>query len=535
MDKYKEHFWRNIRSKLEQWERAETITYEDVHRFFHNIAGTAAVIGMQDLGEKARRLLERLESEREQAWTPAALKEHVYELMHWYYDETYRDISPHFLLSNTVVEEAPLMLMIDDDPLFLMFMKEQMEKAGWQVATVAQPEKAVAQFYEVRPDCVVIDVHMNGTDGLTVLKELKGALGQQFVPTVIISGDHREEVRVQSYALGADDFMVKPFSVSEFLIRLHRLLERKKQLEEILLVDELTRLYNRKYLSEAYRQMENERERHGQPYCIALLDLDHFKQINDRYGHLVGDVVLREFALLLRDGTRPNDLAFRFGGEEFLLFLPKTQEQDAAEVIERLRSQFRSHPFSLGDEVFYCTFSCGIVEVNMGGMPIDEWLEQADAALYAAKNGGRDRTAVAGRTSGGQQRKTVKMAVVDDDVIVRTIVVDLLEHIARERKEQYEVQAFADGLSFVESSWHEDRSPCLVILDGVMPKMDGLEVLRRLRSRRDAARYRVIMLTMRQSEEDIARALQLGADDYITKPFKRLELEARVSRLLKRM
>ncbi|WP_250637088.1 response regulator [Geobacillus sp. JS12] len=185
--------------------------------------------------------------------------------------------------------------------------------------------------------------------------------------------------------------------------------------------------------------------------------------------------------------------------------------------------------------MFYCTFSCGIVEVNIGGMLLDEWLEQADAALYAAKNGGRDRTAVGGRISGGQQRRTVKLAVVDDDVIVRTIVVDLLEHIVRERKEQYDVQAFADGVSFVESSWHEDRSPCLVILDGVMPKMDGLEVLRRLRSRPDASRYKIMMLTMRQSEEDIARALQLGADDYITKPFKRLELEARVSRLLKRM
>ncbi|ALA68806.1 diguanylate cyclase [Geobacillus stearothermophilus 10] len=536
MDKYKEHFWRNIRAKLEQWERAETITYEDVYRFFHNIAGTAAVIGMEELGEKARRLMKRLEEEsRNVLWTPEALKEHVYELMHWYYDETYRDIPPHFSLSKAAVEEAPLVLMIDDDPLFLMFMKEHMEKKGWYIVTVAQPEKAVAQFYEVKPDCIVIDVHMNGTDGLIVLKELKAALGPQFVPTVIISADDREEVRLQSYALGADDFIVKPFSLSEFLIRVNRLVERKRQLEALLLVDELTRLYNRKYLPEAYRQFESERERHGDPYCIALLDLDHFKKINDQYGHLVGDEVLREFAALLRNGTRPNDLAFRFGGEEFLLFLPKTPQQDAIEVIERLRDQFRSRSFSGGNKVFHCTFSCGIVEVNAGGAVLDDWLEQADAALYAAKNGGRDRTVVAEKLDGRQQRKTVKMAIVDDDVIVRTIVADLLDHIARDRKEQCEVRAFADGLSFVESSWHEDRSPCLVILDGVMPKMDGLEVLRRLRSRRDASRYRVIMLTMRQSEEDIARALQLGADDYITKPFKRLELEARVSRLLKRM
>ncbi|MFC0296702.1 GGDEF domain-containing response regulator [Geobacillus jurassicus] len=535
MDKYKEHFWRNIRAKLEQWEQEEAITYEDVYRFFHNIVGTAAVIGMEELGKRACRLMKRLEAENGKLWTPAELKEHVYELMHWYYDETYRDVPTHFSFSSADADEAPLILLVDDDALFLMYMKEQIEKVGWQIVTVAQPEKAVTQLYEVKPDCVVIDVHMNGTDGLTVLKELKAALGQQFVPTVVISADDREEVRLQSYASGADDFMVKPFALPEFIIRVHRLLERKKQLEGLLLVDELTRLYNRKYLPEAYRQLESERERLGEPYCIALLDLDHFKQINDQYGHLVGDEVLREFAALLRHGTRPNDLAFRFGGEEFLLFLPKTMQHDAFEVIERLRNQFRSRSFSGGGTAFRCTFSCGIVEVNEGGAPLEYWLERADGALYAAKNGGRDRTVAAEKIDDMRQRKTVKMAVVDDDVIVRTVVADLLEHIARDRKEQCEVRAFADGVSFIESSWHEGHSPCLVILDGIMPKMDGIEVLRRLRSRRDESRYKIIMLTMRQSEEDIVRALQLGADDYITKPFKRLELEARVSRLLKRM
>ncbi len=96
-----------------------------------------------------------------------------------------------------------------------------------------------------------------------------------------------------------------------------------------------------------------------------------------------------------------------------------------------------------------------------------------------------------------------------------------------------DLRAFKDGEQFIASDWHRGTEPCLVILDGVMPKMDGLEVLQQLRSQKDSSRYKVIMLTARKSENDIARALELGADDYMTKPFKLLELEARIRHMLK--
>lgn len=129
----------------------------------------------------------------------------------------------------------------------------------------------------------------------------------------------------------------------------------------------------------------------------------------------------------------------------------------------------------------------------------------------------------------------MKIAVVDDDPIMRTIITDIVTKLPCNGKVKHELQTFKDGIEFIASDWHQDESACLVLLDGVMPKMDGLEVLQWIRTQKRSDRYKVIMLTSRRSESDIARALELGADDYITKPFKLLELEARICQMMKRM
>ncbi len=122
----------------------------------------------------------------------------------------------------------------------------------------------------------------------------------------------------------------------------------------------------------------------------------------------------------------------------------------------------------------------------------------------------------------------------DDDPIIRTVMSDIVAKLPQQPGVRYDVNTFDNGESFLYDEWHE-REQTLVVLDGVMPKMDGLEVLEHLRRRQDSDRYKVIMLTSRRSERDISRSLQLGADDYITKPFKLLELEARLNQILKRM
>ena len=166
--------------------------------------------------------------------------------------------------------------------------------------------------------------------------------------------------------------------------------------------------------------------------------------------------------------------------------------------------------------------------------PFDTWIQLADNALYEAKSSGRNLVKMDGNVSEHTPHKIMKIAIVDDDPIIRTVMKDIVLKLPSEQHVQYEIQTYKDGAAFIESDWHEGN-PCLVILDGVMPKMDGLEVLEQIRSRSDSDRYKVLMLTSRKSERDISRSLQLGADDYMTKPFKLLELESRLGQMLKRM
>ncbi|MGX1900149.1 diguanylate cyclase (GGDEF)-like protein [Thermolongibacillus altinsuensis] len=532
--KYKVHFLRNIRKRLEEWENVETIPHQDVYRLLHSIAGTATMIGLTEVGEYARKLMNEWSEHDDKQWTRGEVKQYLAHLLKLCYEN---EEGPSLISAEHYVKkgEEPTILLIDDDLSFLMYVKEYLEQIGWYVVAIADPMKAIVSFYDVRPDCVVIDIHMNKKTGFEILTFLKEKLKQQFVPMVMVSVDCEKETRMKSYEMGADDFIPKPFDMDEFIVRIRRQLERKKLIDELLLLDELTHVYNRKYLKQIYEQLKNEWLRSGETFCLAVLDLDYFKQINDRYGHLMGDVVLKQFAHFLKTSTRASDVVVRFGGEEFIIVFPKTELDVAFSILERLKATFSKQTFQSEDETFSCTFSCGIVEVTKPTEPLEHWLSLADSALYDAKNSGRNCIKLSKTTDLPSYRKVIKIAVVDDDAIIRAIMTDLLQKLPTNGKFAYDIQTFKDGAEFIGSDWHRGDFPCLVILDGVMPKMDGLEVLQLLRNQKDSARYKIIMLTSRNSEKDIARALEFGADDYITKPFNWLELEARIRHMLKRM
>ncbi|MGG3956841.1 diguanylate cyclase [Bhargavaea massiliensis] len=531
-DKYQQHFLKNIRKRLEEWETVEEIAPQDVYRLLHAIAGTAAMIGMNDVSNYARKLMEQWGEDEQKKWGAKEVKERLTPLFQLCYEHQIGDVASNE--QGAKKGDEPTVLLIDDDPSFLMYVKEHLEQSGWYVVAIADPIKAVASFYDVRPDCVVIDIHMQTKTGFEVLTFLKEKLRQQFVPMIMVSIDDRKETRMKSYEMGADDFIPKPFAIDEFIVRIRRQLERKKLIDELLLLDELTHVYNRKYLKQAYEQLKSDWHRTHEPFCLAVLDMDHFKRVNDQYGHLIGDVVLKQFAQFVKTNVRARDIVIRFGGEEFVVLLPATEASEAFLVFERLREQFERIPFQSGETTFFCTFSTGIAEVNDPSKPIGYWIELADSALYKAKNTGRNCVVLA-KQQETSYRRTVKVAIVDDDAIVRAIVADVVRKMSPKERVALEFRTFKDGEQFMSCDWHEGKEPCLVILDGVMPKLDGLEVLQQLRNKKDASRYKVIMLTARKNESDIARALELGADDYMTKPFKLLELEARIRHMLKGM
>lgn len=528
----------NVRKQLESWlNKKDQIENRELYQFLHSIVGTAKTIGLIEAGQMAESLLIQLNENDNHRWTNEELQAFLLPLISiFYYQESF---SVEEVIERKGEDEGKkLILLVDDDTGLLMELKDQLESKGWIVFAVADPDRALQYYYDLHPDCVILDFQMKDQTGLEVLVELKKNLKQHFIPTIMLSRNDSKEARIKSYQLGADDFIPKPFDSDEFIVRVNRQLERKQAIDELILVDELTKVNNRKYLSQAYERLVSNLKRRNEPFCIAILDLDHFKQVNKNYGHAVGDIVLTSFASFLRNRLRLNDTIIRYGGEEFIVLFPETKQREAKIVLERILKEFSELKFGEkeGKEPFSCTFSGGIHEVQAAEVDFKTNFNLVDGALLEAKTEGRRMVKIAPNTQEPVHQRVVHVGIVDDDPIIRTMLEDLISKSNITDGLLLDIHAFRDGMEFLESDWYlEEKEPYLIILDGMMPRMDGLEVLQKLRSLKYQERFTVMMLTSRKSDQDIARALSLGADDYITKPFKLLELETRLSHLIKRM
>ncbi|MCA1034011.1 diguanylate cyclase [Bacillus infantis] len=536
LDKYKTLLFQKIKNQMTLWfeQEAETpVNNEDVYRFLHSIKGTAGTLQLVGLHQVAGKLMDQVEKSSEKIWGNRELRDFLYELMglSYEYEHFQREEEKQSLPRD---ENMPLIQVIDDDVSMLILLKDALESKGWMVMANTEPEKAVDQFFDMNPDCLIIDVNLPGKSGFHVLEDIQKHTNKKFIPKLIISIMNDRETRIKAYRLGADDFISKPIDLEEFLIKVERHLDRKQIFDQSVLIDELTQVYNRRFLKDSLKRYLKELERSNQYFSIAVLDLDHFKQVNDMYGHPAGDRILSEFAQYLKDHVRIGDIVFRYGGEEFILLLPRTNDHDSKEVVSRLLSGFSSRTFIEGGAELKMTFSAGVYMVHDPSATVAEAIKTADQALYEAKRNGRARVESANKLIGGHSRKVLNVSVIDDDAIIRTMLMKILQSMEFEHT-SLDIQVYEDGQKFLQSGRMEQKGEHFLILDGIMPVMDGTEVLQKVKENRNASRIHVLMLTGRKTEYDIARALKLGADDYVTKPFSITELQARIHRLIQRM
>jgi diguanylate cyclase (GGDEF)-like protein len=267
------------------------------------------------------------------------------------------------------------------------------------------------------PDIVVMDFTLRDMEGVQALRAMKDRLHEgEFLPVVLLSDSADVEPRVRGLLAGADDVLSRPCQAAELSARLAALLRikaaqdslrrAKQELERLSITDALTGLFNRRYFQYRLQQEIERARRQGDAVALMLLDLDHFKSVNDRYGHAAGDHALCATADMLRRELRRVDVCTRWGGEEFAVILPGTGEPGAAVVAERvLRTVRASLRFSAspvvrdpaqGPESFRLTASLGFAVYPSAGVDgADELVAAADAALYQAKHQGRNRACFA--------------------------------------------------------------------------------------------------------------------------------------------
>ena len=296
----------------------------------------------------------------------------------------------------------PHILIADDDEATRNHLAALLESHGMQVFKATDGQHAVSLVRERRMDLVLLDVVMPGLSGLDSCRLIKGITTDGFLPVVLLTACSDTDSRVSGLRIGADDYVSKPFDERELLARVQNLLRVKRmhdeideariRFEQLAVRDELTGLYNYRYLHSRLADEFKRAERYRDPLSCIMLDIDYFKAINDQYGHDGGDDILQQVAQRLNSAVREIDVVTRYGGEEFLLVLPSTSFAGAVAVAGRVWKAIRSTPFNANGASARITVSVGVaVYPSRDIKNKDELVKAADLALYQSKHEGRDR------------------------------------------------------------------------------------------------------------------------------------------------
>lgn len=265
------------------------------------------------------------------------------------------------------------------------------------------PSEALFHAAEGNYDLVIVSLALENFDGLRLCSQLRSLERTRNIPVLAIAEGEDNSRMIRGLEIGVNDFLQRPIDKNELLARVRTQIKKKRYTErlrdnvqlsiEMAITDALTGLYNRRYMENHLAALIDQAASRGKPLALLVLDIDHFKSVNDTHGHDAGDDVLREFALRMRKSIRGLDLACRYGGEEFVIVMPETEMSVATAVAERLRRRIASEPFLIqqGSGSIDVTISIGIATLDASSDNGAKILKRADQALYRAKRDGRNR------------------------------------------------------------------------------------------------------------------------------------------------
>lgn len=299
-------------------------------------------------------------------------------------------------------EKNNKVLVIDDNQVIRRLAKTLLTKRDYVVELAKNGPEGIEAAQKIQPQVILLDVMMPNMDGYEVCRRIKSEETIKDIPIIMVTSKTETLDKIKGLEIGAADYIVKPFDQGELLARIatqvkmknlwEELQEKNRLLEELIKKDGLTDLYNHRYFQDRLAEEFSRARRYDFPMSLIMLDIDHFKQINDNYGHQAGDAILRSLSQIVMASVRDVDIAARYGGEEFGLILPHTKLENSVILAQRIRERVQSNIFLFQENKIRVTISLGVASIpDNSPSSHAELIRFADEALYVAKNSGRNR------------------------------------------------------------------------------------------------------------------------------------------------
>ena len=305
-------------------------------------------------------------------------------------------------------QESNTVLLLEDNPGDQKFISDHLTKLGVHATIVGTIEQATSLAEDGNFSLLMTSLNLRDEDGLQICPRVRANTNTRLLPILLIGNEGDVPRVAKGLDLGANDYILRPLDENELVARINTQLKQKnlydrlkRNLEEglsLAMVDPLTGIFNRRYLNTRLPKAIARKHHAATPMSILMIDVDHFKKVNDTYGHNVGDIVLKEISKTLQNSIRPFDLLARMGGEEFIIVMPEADAAGALLVAERLRKRIADTPIiiDINGGKLMTTISIGCAELsNDRDETAEVLIERADKALYEAKSSGRNRSVVA--------------------------------------------------------------------------------------------------------------------------------------------
>jgi diguanylate cyclase (GGDEF)-like protein len=400
-------------------------------------------------------------------------------------------------------------LVVDDDRMTLRFVQTLLEPWGLQVTTLSNPLEFWDELEAITPDLVVLDIQMPDIDGIELCQMLRNDSRWAWLPIVFLTGQRDAETIQKVFAAGADDYVSKPIVAPELITRIFNRLERTRLLREYAEIEPLTGLPNRHRSSQDLNKFLQIAKQYQQPFCLAVITLDNLTQINRKFGHQLGDQMLRRLAHLLRQELRNEDIVARWDGAEFIVGMYGMNRSDGVEWLAEVLELLRLTKLESQAQLIQISFSSGVTQYPLDGSDIQTLYQVAGEVLEKARKLGGDRILPA-NWQPLESNKT-DVILLHQDSFFATSILRAME------TRGYHTQWFQDGKTALEAlAVNNPIHSRVILVEDNLPLRDGLDVIKQFKRDKITQRSRVVWLSNNLSE--VEKAKSLGCFDYINLP-----------------